>query len=98
MFTIVYVVAAAIALPLMFEYVNRRVGANQVIVNILKGWPAYALNVILCAAVGLIICVLPKGPGASLSSWFLVTCVMYFGNQFFYNTFIKLLAKTRRKE
>ena len=98
MLTIIYVIAACIVTPLLYEWVNRqRIGTSNRFVNIIKGWPAYAVNVIICIVIGLTICVAPGGPGFYVPNWFLVTAAIYFGNQFVYNTFIKILAKTRKR-
>lgn len=97
MLTIIYVIVACILTPLAFEQFNKRTAGNQQIQNIVKGWPAYAINVVICVVFALIICVIPGGPAFSFSMWALLTFAIYFGNQFIFQTFIKLWAKYRKE-
>jgi hypothetical protein len=97
MLTIIYVLAACVITPLAYEMVNRKIAGNNRVINAIKGWPAYMVNVVICTTVAFVVCVLPGGPGVSLTWWALITFAIYFGNQFVYNTFVKLWAKTRAK-
>lgn len=93
---IIYVILACIVTPLALELFNRRTAGNQQVMNIVEGWPAYFINVIFCVVAALAVCVLPYGSGFSLGMWALVTFAVYFGNQFVFQTFIKLKAKYRK--
>jgi hypothetical protein len=94
---VIYVILACILTPLALEMFNRRTAGNQLVTNVLKGWPAYLLNVVFCVVAALIVCVLPYGPGFSFGMWALVTFAIYFGNQFIFQIFIKTLAKYRKE-
>lgn len=82
--------------PLLMEFVNTRTAENSAIQNVIKGWPAYAINVIVCVAVAFIVCVLPSGWEISFFNVVILTFAIYFGNQFVFNTFVKPLAIYRR--
>lgn len=92
---IIYVILACILTPIALELFNRKTAGNQQLVNIVKGWPAYFINVIFCVVAALIVCSLPYGAGFSLGMLALVTFAVYFGNQFIFQTFIKIKAKYR---
>lgn len=93
---ILYVLFAWVATPLLLEFLNRRLthGGSRV-ETVIKGWPAWLINVIVCEVVAAVIMFLPGGWAISFTSVFLLTCVIYFGNQAFFNTVIKPLSKAR---
>lgn len=97
MLTILYVLVACILTSVAMEQLNKQLTGNNRVVNIIKGWPAYATTVVACVVFALIVCVMPGGPGFSLTMWALLTFAIYFGNQFVFQTFIKTIAKYRKE-
>lgn len=97
MLMLIYTILAMAVTPIVYELVNRRVSANERIGHLLTGWPSYAVNVIVCAVVALVAMFLPAGWEVSLWNWIILTALIYFGNQFVYNSFVKIWmrAKTR---
>lgn len=95
MLLILYVFLGWVITPFAYEFLNRKELLGGKVANVLKGWPSYLVNVIICALVALLICFLPGGWTVSFSNWFLLTAVIYFGNQFFFNSLIKPLIREK---
>ena len=95
MLKFIYVILGMAATPFLMEFVNTNVTNREQVKNVIKGWPAYVINVVICLAVALIVCVLPGGWEMSLWNVLILLTVIYFGNQFFFNTAIKPFAKYR---
>lgn len=91
-----YVIIAWIVTPFAIEFVNTKTAANNQLINVIKGWPAFMMNVVVCAIVALIITFLPGGWSVTLMSWFLLTTVVYFGNQFFFQSVVKPMMAHRK--
>ena len=89
MLMLIYTIAAMAVTPIAYEFINRRVNANGVVSHAISGWPSYVINLIVCGAIGLIAMFLPGGWELSLWNWIILTALIYFGNQFVYNTIVK---------
>lgn len=95
MLKFIYLVLGMIATPFIMEFVNTQTQKSGVVTNAIKGWPAYAVSVIVAVVVAVIITVLPGGWSFSLGSLGILVLAIYFGNQFFFNTLIKPVMKHR---
>lgn len=98
MLMIIYTFLAMAVTPIVYEFANRRMTASGGFANRIKGWPAYIVNVIVCGAMALIAIVLPGGWGVDLWNWIILTALIYFGNQFVFNSVVKPLFKSRTGE
>lgn len=83
--------------PIAYEYLNRQIAAHGTVARRVQGWPAYAVNLIVCGAVGLIAVVLPGGWELNLWNWIVLTALIYFGNRFVYQTFVKRLFRKEQE-
>lgn len=97
MLRFVYLILGMGLTPFAMEWVNTRMASNSSsqFENAIKGWPAYAVNVIVCLVVAVVVCVLPGGWEISFFNVLILLTVIYFGNQFFFNTLVKPLMKHR---
>lgn len=95
MLMILYTIAAWTITPIALEFINTRIAGNDKIQNVVKSWPAFALNLIICVGVAFVITLLPRGWPFTFSSWFLLTCVIHFGNQLFFHSIVKPLVSYR---
>lgn len=95
--TIFYMLIVMILTPIIYERVNRKLTKNQTFVNRWKGFPSYSLMLALCIIEGLVVCFLPRGWGFSFTHWLFATAVIFLGNQFVFNTFIKFMSAARVK-
>lgn len=93
MLMLIYTLLAMAVTPIAYEFVNRRTTANERIAHYVQGWPAYAINVIVCGVVALIAMFLPGGWKPDPWNWIILTALIYFGNQFVYNTLVKPLLR-----
>lgn len=97
MLKFIYIVLGMAVTPFVMEYINMNVTNRDKVKNYIKGWPAYAVNVIACFAVAFIVCLLPGGWPFDFWTIAILLTVIYFGNQFFFNTAIKPFAHYRDK-
>lgn len=95
--TILYIIIVMILTPIIYERVNRKLTKNQTLVNRISGFPSYSLMLAVCIVEGLVVCLLPGGWGFSFTHWLFATAVIFLGNQFIFNTFIKLMSAARVK-
>jgi len=86
---IIYTVLAMAVTPIAYELVNRRVVDSERVGHLVSGWPSYAINLIVCGVVGLIAMFLPGGWELTLWNWLVLTALIYFGNQFVFNSVVK---------
>lgn len=98
MLMIFYVFLAWVLTPFIYEWVNRRMTADMTAryISRIKGWPAWVVNVIICFLVALLVTALPGGWVFTFTSVFLLTCIIFFGNQAFFTFAIKPFVKTRK--
>ena len=96
MLKFVYLVIAMAAAPFLMEFINTRSKMGNTVL-FLKGVPAYLVNVIVCAVLSLVICLLPGGWSFALADFAIVLFAVYFGNQFFFNMVIKPLMAYRKR-
>lgn len=92
MLMLVYTIVAMAVTPILYEAVNRKV-TNGKVGHLISGWPSYALNVIVCGVMALIAMFLPGGWKLDLWNWIILTALIYFGNQFVYQTIVKPLLR-----
>jgi hypothetical protein len=86
MLMLIYTLLAMAVTPIAYEFVNRKV------MNV-TGWPSYAINLIVCGVVALIAMFLPGGWKVDLWNWIVLTALIYFGNQFVFNSIVKPLLR-----
>lgn len=96
MLKFVYLVFAMAITPFVMEFINtRRSGPGNVSLW-MKGTPAYLINVIICAVIALVICLLPGGWPLDFWTLVIVLFAVYFGNQAFFNLAIKPIVAYRK--
>lgn len=91
MLMILYTIIAWVITPFIYEFVNQHRTIDNKVTHYIKGWPSWVINVIICVVVAFVITALPKGWAFTVANVFLLTCVIYFGNQFFFTSVIKPL-------
>ena len=95
MLMLLYVILAWVLTPLAYQFVNRQATADGRLRDTVKGWPSWALNVVVCALVAFVVTALPGGWKLTIWNLFNLTAIVYFGNQAFYNSVVKPFAARR---
>ena len=95
MLMIIYLIAVMILTPIIYDYVNRKITADNRVLTRLKGLPSYVINLIICAVEAVVALVMPGGYGLSIWNFLIFAALIYLGNQIVFNFAVKAYSKAR---
>jgi hypothetical protein len=96
MLMIVYLIAVMILTPILYDLFNRRVtDTNNRVAVLVRGFPSYLINLIICGVEAVVALVMPGGWGFDFFNLLIVTALIYLGNQFVFNAAVKLYSRAR---